>query len=75
MNMKKMKKEQIEQLRLQAIAGNELRMKQIQLFLDQLELNNDVNKTVALELASAIGFIQKDTDELKALKSSGDKNA
>lgn len=69
-----MNKEQREQLRKQAIASNILRIKHIQTFLDSLSLNNDVNKCVALELASAIGFIEKDTQELINLKNSGDEH-
>lgn len=71
--MKKLKKEQMEQLRLQAIEANEKRIEHLVTFLNRLPLDNDINKTVALELASAIAFIEKDTEELSTLKIVGEQ--
>ena len=59
--------EEKEQLRQQAIEANEKRVAHLKIFLDAFPLDTDVNKTVALELATAIAFIKKDTDKLKNL--------
>jgi hypothetical protein len=60
-----MTKEEKELLRQQAIKANELRISRLETFLDEFPLDSEINKTVALELATAIAFIEKDTDKLK----------
>ncbi|MFC0273605.1 hypothetical protein ACFFIX_19625 [Metabacillus herbersteinensis] len=60
-----MTKEEKEHLRQQAIEANEQRIARLETFLEGFPLDSEVNKTVALELATAIVFIEKDTDKLK----------
>ncbi|MED3440269.1 hypothetical protein P4393_12460 [Bacillus subtilis] len=52
-------------LRKQAIESNTQRISHIQTFLNELPLDTDVNKTVALELSTMIAFIEEDTRKLK----------
>jgi hypothetical protein len=63
----KMTKEEVELLRQQAIEGNEQRIARIETFLDGFPLDSEVNKTVALELATVIAFIEQDSEKLKRL--------
>jgi len=67
-----MTEEQREELYKQAIESNERRIEHLETFLNRLPLDSEVNKTIALELGSAIGFIEKDTEELRNLKGSGE---
>lgn len=61
--------EEREILRNQAIEAEELRKAHIETFLDNLSLESDVNKTVALELVTTIAFIDRSIEGLKNRKS------
>ncbi|WP_235851636.1 hypothetical protein [Heyndrickxia camelliae] len=60
-----MSNEEKEILRQQAIESNERRISHLETFLEGLPLDTDINKTVALELGTAIMFIEQDTEKLK----------
>ena len=63
-----MKKEQIEDIKWiveEAVKSNDRRIEHIQTFLDSFPLDTDVNKTVALELATMMAFIEKDSQEMR----------
>lgn len=61
--------EEREILRNQAIEAEELRKAHIETFLDNLSLESDINKTVALELGTTIAFIDRSIEGLKNRKS------
>lgn len=63
----KMTNEEFEQLRKQAIEADEKRTENLRVFLNNLSLDSDINKTVALEIATTIAFIEEDIERLKAL--------
>ncbi|PEB72389.1 hypothetical protein COM89_28150 [Bacillus thuringiensis] len=58
--------EEKEQLRQQAIKDNELRISHLETFLDGFPLDTDVNKTVSLEIGTAIMFIEQEINKLKS---------
>lgn len=60
-------KEELEQLRQQAIEANKTRICHLQTFLNGLDLSSDVNKCVALELGSSITFVEIDNERLENL--------
>lgn len=60
-----MTKEEMELLRQQAIEANNQRIADLETFLEGFSLDTSVNKTVALELATAISFIEQQTEEMK----------
>ncbi|MCY7948016.1 hypothetical protein P8891_06265 [Bacillus atrophaeus] len=51
----------------QAIESNTQRISHVQSFLNELPLNTDMDKTVALELSTIIAFIEEDTRKLKEI--------
>ncbi|WP_240522914.1 hypothetical protein [Bacillus thuringiensis] len=61
-----MTKEEKELLRQQAIEENERRVSHLETFLDGFPLDTDVNKTVSLEIGTAIMFIEQEIDKLKS---------
>jgi len=70
--MKKLKKEQLEQLRLQALGIEERKLEHIKQFMDNHEWeDNKVNRTVLLELGGSMANIEK---TILKLKISGDSN-
>ncbi|GIN22610.1 hypothetical protein [Siminovitchia fordii] len=56
-----------ESWRQQAIEANEQRIAHLETFLEGLPLDTEVNKTVSLELTTAISFIEQDIEKLKNL--------
>jgi len=63
-----MEYKEVEQLRKQAIEAEERRIEHILTFLDDLPLNTDVNKSIALELGTVVAFIRKNIKKLQNLK-------
>ncbi|WP_242290388.1 hypothetical protein [Bacillus cereus group sp. BfR-BA-01319] len=61
-----MTKEKKELLRQQAIESNEQRILHLETFLDGFPLDTDVNKTVALEIGTAIMFVEKELEKLRS---------
>lgn len=66
---KNLNAQEIEDLRKQAIQAETRRVEKIHSFLERLPLTNDVNKAVALELATNIAFIEQDIDRLESINS------
>lgn len=62
-----MTKEEKVLLRQQAIEENEQRIAHLEAFLEGFPLDTDMNKAVALELGTAIGFIEQDTEKLRKI--------